>query len=319
VERADHGAAGEIDERAVVQRQAMPWRAPLAGVWVRVRTGGAQARSTCPELRHGRAILPAASARVMPCRVIRPGVTRSQDVAVRCRTVRALVISHDPSEEAGLVGACLEQRGFRLEPFVVCESTEQPVSHRPFPSIDGIDLVVAMGAPWSVDDTATIGSWIGRELDFVRAVHRRAVPYLGVCFGAQVLAAALGGRVERAPHPELGWVRVQSARPEAIAPGPWFQWHRDRFVAPPGAVELARNDAGVQAFRIGQSVGVQFHPEVDAALLQRWLGDDGEVPDALFTELGVDPRDVLADARRADERNGRDTAQLVDWFLEEVS
>src|SRR5690606_9283751 len=108
-----------------------------------------------------------------------------------CGVMRALVISHDPSEVAGRVGLRLEQHGYRLDVFTVCDDADDPVSHRPFPGPDRYDLVVAMGAPWSVYDTATIGTWIGRERDFVRAVHDRGVPYLGICFGAQVLAAAL--------------------------------------------------------------------------------------------------------------------------------
>src|SRR5690606_17499247 len=114
------------------------------------------------------------------------------------------------------------------EVFVVCDDVDEQVSDRPFPSHDGVDLVVAMGAPWSVYDTDRIGSWVGRELGLVREAHQRAIPYLGVCFGGQLLAAALGGSVERAPRPELGWLMVESTT-ASIAPGPWFQWHGDRF------------------------------------------------------------------------------------------
>src|SRR5829696_1808113 len=156
------------------------------------------------------------------------------------RPVRALVISHDPTEQPGMIDARLAHHGYDVEVFVVCDSTDEPESHHPFPSLAGIDLVVAMGAPWSVYDVDTIGSWIGREIAFVRSVHEADVTFLGVCFGGQVLSAALGGTVEPAPRPELGWCRVDSAAPDAIAAGPWFQWHRDRFSLPAGAVELAR-------------------------------------------------------------------------------
>jgi GMP synthase-like glutamine amidotransferase len=229
--------------------------------------------------------------------------------------VRALVISHDPSEEPALVGDELERLGATLDVFVVCDSVDDPVSLRAFPALHGVDLVVAMGAPWSVYDHATIGSWIEREVDFVRAAHDAGIPYLGVCFGAQVLAVALGGTVEPAPRPELGWVEIETDVPQFVAPGPWFQWHGDRFTTPPGAGELARNDAGVQAFRMGRSVGVQFHPEADHALLSRWLDGD-QPPDPLFVALGIDHRrllDASAPKAAAAEAN---TRRLVQQFIE---
>ena len=232
------------------------------------------------------------------------------------RRVRALVISHDPSEVAGLVGARLAHHGVTLDTFVVCDDIDDPVSHRAFPPLGGHDLVVVMGAPWSVYDTATIGSWIGRELDLLRAALQRELPVLGICFGAQALSAALGGTVERAPLGEVGWTHIETSAPDVVAPGPWFQWHGDRFTVPPGAIELARNDIGAQAFRAGQSLGVQFHPEVDLAVATSWLG--GGDPHPLFVELGLDPRDVLAESARAAPLAAPNTCRLVDRFLEEV-
>jgi GMP synthase-like glutamine amidotransferase len=229
------------------------------------------------------------------------------------RPVRALVISHDPSERPALVGARLEEHGFELDVFVVCDDSGEAVSHRPFPSLDGVDVLVAMGSPWSVYDDE-IGSWIGREIDLVREAHRRAVPYLGVCFGGQVLAAALGASVERAPRPELGWCTVETTAPDAVDEGPWFQWHGDRFTLPAGATELARNDVGVQAFRMGRSVAVQFHPEVDLELLSSWIGD-GEPLDPLFEQLGVEPTALLTSTAELAARATANTNRLVDWFL----
>jgi GMP synthase-like glutamine amidotransferase len=227
--------------------------------------------------------------------------------------VRALVISHDPTEQPAVVGARLVERGYELDIFVVCDSTGEPESHRPFPGLDGVDVVVAMGAPWSVYDDATIGSWIHREIAFVRDVHERGVPYLGVCFGGQVLSVALGGVVERAPRPELGWFEVESFT-DAIAPGPWFQWHGDRFTLPPGATELARNEVGVQAFRMGRSVAVQFHPEVDTSLLTSWLSD-GEPLDPLFAELDVDARRLLDATAELEPKVTANARRLVDRLV----
>jgi GMP synthase-like glutamine amidotransferase len=134
---------------------------------------------------------------------------------------------------------------------------------------------VALGSERSVH--ASPDGWIAREVAFLREAHEAGVPVLGICFGAQALAAALGGAVARAPRREIGWVDIEGAAPVA---GRWFTWHEDAFSAPPGARVLATNPLGTQAFALGRSVGVQFHPEVDGAIVDDWLrtGRDA-VPD----------------------------------------
>jgi len=109
----------------------------------------------------------------------------------------------------------------------------------------------------------------GISTEVVRQVGP-TIPILGVCFGAQALAAALGGTVSRAPRPEIGWHYVETDA-SWISRGPWFQWHSDRFTVPDGATELARSALAPQAFRHGRSLGVQFHPEVDGDIVSDWL------------------------------------------------
>jgi GMP synthase-like glutamine amidotransferase len=94
---------------------------------------------------------------------------------------------------------------------------------------------------------------------------------LGLCFGGQALAAALGGEVRRAAAPEIGWIELEPLDGRAIAPGPWFSWHYDTFTLPPGAQELARSAACPHAFRVGRSVGLQFHPEVTPEIVEGWV------------------------------------------------
>jgi hypothetical protein len=80
-----------------------------------------------------------------------------------------------------------------------------------------------------------------------------------------------------------------------IPVGPWLEFHGDRCLPPAAATVLARNDAGVQAFRLGRHLAFQFHPEVDGPQLKRWL-DAGGDKDA--ERLGLDPGQFLADTIR---------------------
>ena len=99
----------------------------------------------------------------------------------------------------------------------------------------------------------SLGSWT--ELELIGAAVEKDVPVLGLCFGGEVLSAVLGGRVERAPVPELGWREIETDDPDAIPAGPWLEWHYERFTTPPGAVEVARTADAVQAFRLGPHLG----------------------------------------------------------------
>ena len=229
--------------------------------------------------------------------------------------MRGLAIEHDPTGHAALLGEALARRGVELETFRVVADVQNPVSDREFPEVDQYDLVVVLGAVWSVYDDARIGSWIHRELDFVRRVHDSGRPVLGVCFGGQVLSAALGGTVSRAPVPEFGWLGLDSDRPDDLSPGPWFQWHYDRFTVPEGATEIARNRNGPQAFCEGRSLGLQFHPEVDSGLLAEWL----VIGDEELRSHGVDPAALAAETARRESATSRRTQCLVDWFLDDVA
>jgi GMP synthase-like glutamine amidotransferase len=211
----------------------------------------------------------------------------------------------------------MRERGYEVDPFIVVADPAAPVSHEPFPDIGPYDLVATMGAPWSVYDTATIGSWIARELHLLRRAHESSMPILGVCFGAQALAAALGGTVTRAVRPEIGWHHIESDT-SWISSGPWFQWHGDTFTLPDGAVELARSALAPQAFRCRRSLGVQFHPEVDRDTVRDWLGDRHRDEDEFMT-AGADPIAIAASAPAMVELSLPAADRLVDGFLDFVA
>lgn len=232
--------------------------------------------------------------------------------------MRALVIQHDHVSPPGAVGRRLEERGVEIAFHEVVPEHRHfaPDVRTTFPAVDDVDLVVAMGAPWSVYDEQRIGSWVGDELDLLRAADAAGVPVLGICFGGQLVAAAHGGAVVPADRAEIGWTPIDSDDTALVGEGPWFQWHMDRWDLPPGAREIARNEVSSQAFVLRRNLCVQFHPELDAAMLRLWLTNGGaEVASA----HGRDPERLLADTVEHEEEGRRRAARLVDTFLDHVA
>ena len=200
--------------------------------------------------------------------------------------MRVAVISFHEEDSAGFIGAAFEARGAELS---VCLFPKEG----PLPALEDFDHIVVLGAVWSVYDDSPDRAWIAEVLTWLRQADEAGVPVLGICFGAQALAAALGGRAEAAPRKEIGWSVIDTFDPDLIPPGPWLEFHQDRFFPPPRARVLATNEVGVQAFVLGRHLGVQFHPEPDGALLEAWL-DAGGREDA--ERHGVDVDQFLAQA-----------------------
>jgi GMP synthase-like glutamine amidotransferase len=190
-----------------------------------------------------------------------------------------LVNEHLATE--GLLGEAFVDQGFDVELFEVvpAERIDDPAVDVAFPDPAGYDVIAPLGARWPVYDEALRRTWVSTEAQLVRDAADAGVALLGVCFGGQLLAQAFGGSVARSSEPEIGWYEVTSDRPDLIPGGPWFQWHFDRWTVPPGATEIARTPCASQAFVLGRALALQFHPEVDTELLERWLADDrdGEV------------------------------------------
>jgi GMP synthase-like glutamine amidotransferase len=195
--------------------------------------------------------------------------------------MRVVVIRHHEVDSAGFIGEAFSARGAALDVRLF-------PSGGSLPGLDGVDHVVVLGSFWSVNDDQP---WIAQELDWLRAADAAGVPVLGICFGAQALCAALGGRVEKMDRAEIGWFGVDSSDPSLVPSGPWLEFHGDRCLPPPSARLLARNEAAVQAFALGAHLAVQFHPECDGAQLKRWLEDGGL---SYVTAAGLDPDEFLA-------------------------
>ena len=233
--------------------------------------------------------------------------------------MRVLTIQHGPNAGPGIVGEHLERHGAEIDLVLISDRIDRAVHHAPLPDPTAYDLVMPLGAIWSVNDDEHIGSWIHRELDMLRTAVAADVPVLGICFGGQALAAALGGTVEPAPRPELGWTSIRTNAPELVPAGPWFAWHTDRFSIPDGATELAHNASGPQAFRYGRSLGLQFHPEVDTATVEAWLGMLGDDVEETLGSHGVTREQLLQACREREDTARREAGHLVDAFLREVA
>jgi GMP synthase-like glutamine amidotransferase len=234
-------------------------------------------------------------------------------------SVRALFIKQDHASPSGFVGEAFTGLGYDVSEFTVvpAERFRSPDVTVTFPDPADYDAVVAFGAVWAVYDDTAIGTWVHDEIAFTRAAIGLGVPVLGICFGGQMLAAAAGGQVTRAPRPEIGWHTVETADPGLIDAGPWFQWHFDRFTAPVGIPVLARTALANQAFTIGRCLGLQFHPEVSPSVLECWL-DNGDGA-AELAKQGLDAAQLMERTRELAGVSAVRTRELVRRFLTNVA
>jgi GMP synthase-like glutamine amidotransferase len=230
---------------------------------------------------------------------------------------RALFIKQDHASPSGLVGEAFTDLGYDVFEFTVVPAGRyhSPEVTATFPDPGGYDAIVAFGAVWSVYDEAAIGSWIGDEIAFTRNAIGLGIPILGICFGGQMLAAAVGGQVTRAPLPEIGWTVVDSDDPALIDPGPWFQWHFDRFTPPAGVGVIATTALANQAFTVGRSLALQFHPELTPEVLECWLDNGGG---AELAAQGMDAAGLMAQTRRLAGVSATRAHELVGRFTRQV-
>jgi GMP synthase (glutamine-hydrolysing) len=188
--------------------------------------------------------------------------------------VRVLAVTHGPSVGAGVFAEAIRAAGHELDEWCV------PVSPDARPR-DAHDATIVLGGGMHADQEE-LHPWLVPELHFIEAELDRGRPLLGVCLGAQLVARAAGGRVVRASAPEVGWHAVEltaAGRADPVlSPAPprfeAFQWHHYTWELP-AATELARGGGLSQAYRLGALAwGLQFHPEVTAAQIERWITED---------------------------------------------
>lgn len=217
---------------------------------------------------------------------------------------RALALRHHLEDSPGLVGEAFEARGYEIDLVMMDETSATP-------SLEGYDVLVILGSKCAVYDLEVEATWFKEELALIGEADQRSLPILGICFGAQALCRYYGGEVSRAPDGEIGWFEIDVVADVALPRGPWFEFHFDHCTLPDSAELWATSPRAVQAFSIGQNVGVQFHPEIDDAQLKEWLAADEEET----RELGLDLEALLSETAKETPAARARAQELVDLFL----
>jgi GMP synthase-like glutamine amidotransferase len=214
------------------------------------------------------------------------------------------IVQNDPEVPPGTVAENLEAAG-------IMYCVHHPYSGDPLPELRDVSALIVLGGAMGANDNARHPFLYDLKI-FIRQAVSAGIPYLGICLGGQLLAAALGARVVSNRWEELGSLPV-TLTPEGrqdvlFAEVPvvfdMFQWHHDSFDIPAGGVLLASSPAcRHQAFRIGSAAwGAQFHPEVTEEIIRAWCAWDPE------TSSRVDQ--LVADFH-AMETSYRSTAQKI--------
>lgn len=184
-----------------------------------------------------------------------------------------LAIQHLDIEPPGLIGTLIQQAGHTIQTIYINRGETLPADTA------NLDGVLIMGGPQSANDSHL--DFIRNELHWLTARIAEGLPMIGVCLGAQLMAKACGAVISPSPVRELGWFPVY--RTAATATDPLFssmtdgetvfQWHGETFSITDAMTPVATHpNVAAQAFRLGESqYGLQFHIEIDAAIIEQWL------------------------------------------------
>jgi GMP synthase (glutamine-hydrolysing) len=209
-------------------------------------------------------------------------------------TETCLAVRHVAFEDLGLLGPLLGARGYDIR------YLDAGVDRFDAATLLAPDLLVVLGGPIGVYECETY-PFIADELAAIAARLTADQPMLGICLGAQMMAAALGARVAPGPVKEIGWAPLTlnaAGRASVLAPlgtTPVLHWHGDNCDLPAGCDRLAATaHCPVQAFcRLPSQLALQFHLETEPARFETWLvGHTVELGKA-----GIDPREVRKQAR----------------------
>ncbi len=186
--------------------------------------------------------------------------------------MRILAIQNDETDPPHLAARWLQEQGHEIQILRAFDGEAVPTNVP-----EGIDALMPMGGHMGALDDH-IAAWLPNERAMLADAAARDIPIFAICLGAQLVAAALGGEVSRAQTPEIGVYEITSTGItdpvfELTGADPVTQWHEDMVTRlPDGAVTLASSPlCANQIYRFGsKSYAVQFHPEVDAAMVRSW-------------------------------------------------
>lgn len=204
--------------------------------------------------------------------------------------MHVLVFRHAPLEGIGLIADALERH------HIASRTADLYLDHAAAPDIADAAGLILMGGPMSANDDLP---WLRHEIGAIQQAVQRAIPVLGVCLGAQLIARALGARVYRNPKKEIGWSRLdwtEAAQDDPLFTGfrdpeTVFQWHAETFDLPAGAELLAHGDVcRNQALRAhGNVYALQFHLEVTPEIVADWLRQDAACGELREAAAPIDP------------------------------
>jgi GMP synthase-like glutamine amidotransferase len=213
-----------------------------------------------------------------------------------------LLIQNTPFESPGSIPSYLNDRHIR---YTLGKSFEDGAS---LPAVESVGAVINLGCPNSVTRYAEY-DFLKRLYSFVAQAVRVNTPYLGICFGGQLLAKILGARVEANPVKEIGTYQVEltdDGKSDPLFAGfpekfPVFHWHGDTFRIPFDATHLVSGaDCQNQAFRQGNFVGLQFHLEALADEVPSWcdaysdeLSEFGRTKDKIVAEYKTKEKEAV--------------------------
>lgn len=195
---------------------------------------------------------------------------------------KVLVFQHVAHKILGTLNPTLKERGLNIR-YVNFDRTPDER-----PTLQKYNGLIVLGGHMGVYQSETY-QHIKVELQLIEEALKKDIPVLGICLGAQLIATVLGSEVRRHSVKEIGWYDV-NFNSEALSDPLFnhfnstekvFQMHGDTFDIPKSAIQLASsNDCHSQAFRYGSKVyGLQFHLEVDEAMILRWLGYESNLKD----------------------------------------
>lgn len=204
-----------------------------------------------------------------------------------------IVFQHEPHEPASLLGDALLRHGHRLRTIRLDRGQAVPAD------LDDAEAVISMGGAANVDEQNRF-PWMQPEMACLRAAHEAGLPLVGICLGAQLIAAALGGKVEHMDRPEVGWAPITigfAGTTDPIFAGvawthPQFHMHGCHVTTlPPDATPLASSAAcRHQAFKVGlRAYAFQFHFEWGASKIAEMGRSD------FARRAGQTPQRIAAD------------------------